>query len=600
MRSLRQHVAVVWGTLVLCLAHGSAWAGLLGLKLQERLQDMKPGDEVSIIVTLSDRLDMDRLARSLPKVADKGNHNYRATRAQRRSLLVEALKSKAEISQRPLRKFLSRKGVNRMVPLWIINGMEISVPAPLVQALANHPAVEKIELNQEVTLFQTTTGGTSVPEWNLEAIGAPDVWQMGYTGQGIVVANMDTGVDLDHPDLETRWRGGSNSWYNPYDPCWDPVNNCVPDSTPYDRAGPFSGHGTQTMGLMVGGDAGGTAIGVAPGARWIAVKINDDSGSSFVGEIHQGFQWLLSTGQPDVVNNSWGFDQDPNECILEFQDDIQALKAAGIFVMFAAGNSGIQGGEASSVSPGNNPAAFAAGSLDIFNEVPTDSARGPSACDETIFPGIAAPGVAVLTSDLFFDSSLPHYAIVSGTSSAAPHVSGVVALLLSAFPELGADELGIAALETLLENSAHDLGPLGPDNDSGYGLVDVMNAYAVHCAGGGSGPDTDSDGTVDGCDNCIFEPNGPLRPDHGGFSQRDTDGDGYGNVCDTDLDNSPVPPDGLSDFLDLGLFAAAFFNPGDPNFDHTDFNGDGLVDFLDLGIMSAYFFHPPGPSGQAP
>jgi subtilisin family serine protease len=108
-----------------------------------------------------------------------------------------------------------------------------------------------------------TTAGPAEP--NVALVNAPALWDLGYRGQGVVGANVDTGVDVTHPDLAGRWRGGSNSWYDP---------NGEHPTTPTD----VNGHGTWTMGAMVGGDAGGTAVGVAPDARWIAVKIFNDRG----------------------------------------------------------------------------------------------------------------------------------------------------------------------------------------------------------------------------------------------------------------------------------------------------------------------------------
>jgi subtilisin family serine protease len=113
-------------------------------------------------------------------------------------------------------------------------------------------------------LSTTTTGA---PEPNISVINAPALWSLGFRGQGVVVASMDSGVDATHPDLAARWRGGSNSWYDPYG-----QHPTVPTDV--------SGHGTWTMGVMVGRDAGGTSIGVAPDAQWIAVKIFNDSGAS--------------------------------------------------------------------------------------------------------------------------------------------------------------------------------------------------------------------------------------------------------------------------------------------------------------------------------
>ena len=166
---------------------------------------------------------------------------------------------------------------------------------------------------------------------------------------------MDSGVDPDHPDLKARYRGGSNSWYDPHGQ----------HSAPFDA----DGHGTQVMGVMVGGASGGSAIGVAPEARWIAVKIFDDSGKAPLSAIHQGFQWLLdpdgdpdTDDAPDVVNNSWGFVENLNECVEEFQSDVEALRAADIGVVFAAGNGGPL--PATSISPANLPGSFSVGFID--------------------------------------------------------------------------------------------------------------------------------------------------------------------------------------------------------------------------------------------
>jgi subtilisin family serine protease len=269
---------------------------------------------------------------------------------------------------------------------------------------------------------------------------------------------MDSGVDVSHPDLASRWRGGSNSWFDPYG---------QHPSTPTD----LSGHGTQTMGIMVGGDAGGTSIGVAPGAQWIAVKIFNDRNRSTSTAIHQGFQWLLdpdgnpnTADAPQVVNNSWTFAN--AGCYLDYELDLQSLRAAGILPVFAAGNGGPNSN--TSYSPSNNPSAFAVGATDNSDQIYTYSSRGPTACGGSTgpFPELVAPGVNVLSTGLF-----GAYDTVSGTSLAAPHVAGGLALLLSAYPDLAAPDQ-----ERALINSALDLGASGPDNVFGYGRLDLLAA----------------------------------------------------------------------------------------------------------------------------
>lgn len=196
--------------------------------------------------------------------------------------------------------------------------------------------------------------------------------------------------------------------------------------------------------------------------------------------VHSGFQWLLDPDDdpatddlPDVVNNSWGFDEaDVGKCEDDFRPAVQALRAAGVAVVFAAGNTGP--GPATSISPANYPESFAVGAVDSALTIADFSARGPSACDGGIFPDLAAPGVDVRTTDLIFGGTSPDaYATVSGTSFAAPLVAGGMALLLSAEPELTVDRL-----ERALIRSAVDLGSPGSDNVYGHGLVDLAAAHA--------------------------------------------------------------------------------------------------------------------------
>ena len=371
------------------------------------------------------------------------------------------------------------------MPLWIINGLAVTARPAVIRELASRPEVASVELDAAVPGPAPPSSATvaAVAEQNLDVVNAPDLWALGYAGSGVVVANMDTGVDGTHPDLASRWRGGTNSWYDPYG---------QHPTTPTDP----SGHGTMTMGIMVGGDAGGTAVGMAPDARWIAAKIFNDQGSATLSGIHLAFQWLVdpdgdpaTDDAPDVVNGSWTFSS-PG-CFLTFHPDVQALRAAGILPVFAAGNSGP--GAGTSHSPANYPESFAVGATDNGDLVAGDSSRGPDACGgaAVTFPDVAAPGVNVRSTDT---SGL--YAVGSGTSFSAPHAAGALALLLDAFPSLTPDEQDAA-----LRAGAVDLGTPGPDNTFGSGRLDVLAAYeSLNVAPTGSIGDTvfedpDSSGT---------------------------------------------------------------------------------------------------------
>jgi Subtilase family len=281
---------------------------------------------------------------------------------------------------------------------------------------------------------------------------------------GVLDQAVECGLDpltISHHDrrgrLAGRWRGGTSSWYDP---------NGEHPTTPTD----VSGHGTWTMGVMVGGDAGGSFVGIAPDATWIAVKIFNDHGMANSTGIHQGFQWLLdpdgnpaTADAPDVVNDSWTMSA--SGCLLDFQPDLASLRAAGILPVFAAGNYGPMSG--SSRSPANNPEAFAVGATDDGDVLYPYSSLGPSPCGQPVYPQLVAPGVGIHTTDLY-----GLYADPTGTSVAAPHAAGALALLLQAFPGMSADRQASA-----LANSAADLGAAGADNIYGFGRLDVLAAY---------------------------------------------------------------------------------------------------------------------------
>jgi subtilisin family serine protease len=401
---------------------------------------------VSVIVTLRDQ--------AAPRWAP--GH----TRPSRLSGLVRTLRTRAADAQRGvltrLRTMAADGSVAHFRSFWIFNGLQVTGSPAAVKELAARPDV--LSVHPDRTFTAPATVPAQAPEANLSLVQAPVLWERGYRGAGVVLASMDTGVDVGHPDLLGRWRGGSNSWFDPNG----------------EHASPFdpSGHGTWTTGVMVGGDAGGTAVGVAPDAAWIAVKIFDDRGIATEADIHSGFQWLLdpdgdpsTADAPNVVNASWTFAA-PG-CDLAFEPDLEALRAAGILAVFAAGNAGP--GAATSMSPANNPAALAVGATGNDDALMPVSSRGPSACADgrQVFPDLVAPGVDVRTADLFGG-----YRTVSGTSLAAPHVAGALALLLDAFPDLSPDEQ-VGALAAGL----HDLGAEGPDDDYGQGRLDILASY---------------------------------------------------------------------------------------------------------------------------
>jgi serine protease AprX len=446
----------------------TSFGQVISSRLQSRLQSAGDQERIPVIITLRDKVDSGLF--EAPEARNKSAH---------RRGFVRALKTKAEETQGPVRSLLRRRDAREIRQLWVVNSIAAKSTPAVIRELEMHPEIASIRLDGLVLAPVAAIGAAGVPEWNITAIHAPDLWSSGLKGRGVTVANMDTGVDFEHPDLNTKWRGGTNSWFDPHGE----------HPTPFD----MNGHGTRIMGIMVGGDAGGSAIGVAPEARWISVKMYNDAGAAPYSVIHQSFQWLLDPdGDPDtddapeVINISWGSDT-VDSCFAEFRPDIQALKTANIAVATAAGNYGPH--PWTSVSPANYPESFAVGALDESQTIAYFSSRGPSRCDEGVFPEVVAPGVNIKTSDLTYGGIFPDsYVYLSGTSLAAPHAAGAMALLLSRFPNLLVPEL-----ESALRQSAVDLGIAGADDEYGYGLVDVIEAYNTLLASDPSPPSAAGD-----------------------------------------------------------------------------------------------------------
>lgn len=432
------------------LQAGAAFAVPLPLELQQVADAAAEDAWIPVIAQFRADLNGSQLRRSM-------RANPHATR---RKEVVLQLMNQASEQGSGLVEMARQLGAREVRTLWVINSVAMQVQPAQLRQLAEHPDVVSVRLDG---LLQAPIAYPGLPlpaEWNLAMIDAPLVWARGIRGQDIVVANLDSGVDMRHPDLESGYRGGNNSWFDPHG------EHVTPADT--------NGHGTQVMGLMVGGDAGGTHVGIAPDARWIAAKIFDDAGETTESAIHRALQWVLdpdgnpaTDDAPDVVNNSWDISTE-DSCNTVFQADIDALRAADIAVVFSAGNYGPM--SSTSVSPANAGNVVSVGAVDDQQNVALFSSRGPSACDGSIFPQLVAPGEGVLTTDLSF-GGMPLYTLVAGTSFSSPHVAGAMALLRSAAPLVSVEQM-----EQALTSTARDLGAAGPDNDTGHGIISVLAA----------------------------------------------------------------------------------------------------------------------------
>ncbi|WP_050801695.1 S8 family peptidase [Ornithinibacillus scapharcae] len=482
-------------------------------KMGKDLQKQFEKDEkVTFLIKFKDKADPMKIAKdSIAKTQGASLSAFNKELVQR-SAIISELKATAIQSQQNVASFLeaeSAKGnASDIKEYFIVNGMAVTATKEVAEKIATFPEVEKILPNEKRQLFkgvavqESPKAGTQSIEWNVDRLNAPDVWGLGIDGSGVVVANIDTGVEWDHPALKEKYRGydaATGEVDHTYS-FFDPVNG---QTEPYDH----DGHGSHTMGTMVGGEPNGSnQIGIAPGAKWIAVQAFTADGA-YDSDLLEAAEWIMAPGgdaskAPDVVNNSWGGGSGIDEW---YRDVVIAWRAANIFPAFAAGNTTLfnPGGPGSVASPSNYPESFAVGATDSNDMVASFSLRGPSPYGE-IKPEVAAPGVSIR-------SSLPGggYGLASGTSMATPAVAGVIALLKSANSSLTVDEIEQLLMDTATPRTDSEY-PESPNNGYGHGLVDAFAAVSTIADGLGS-----IEGQVmkDGDDNeaPVVEHNGPSE-----------------------------------------------------------------------------------------
>lgn len=480
---VRQPLASIAWAFAMVLLPVCALAGTLAPGLSSHLDTIRRDEFASAIVHLQDQPDI--------RALDEALRARSAPMAERHRTVLASLKEAAARSQPALLGELdacvSRGTVRGFTPYWILNMVVVEATKAEILRLAQRDDVSLIEPNFRATLIEEAGGaytgspllGIGVTN-SLKAINAPRVWhELGITGAGTLVANLDTGVQGSHPALSARWRGNTH----PASECW---RDALGGGTQFPTDG--NGHGTHTMGTMCGANpATGDTVGVAFDALWIADNaINQGVGSAFDNDVLDAFQWFAdpdgnpntTDDVPDVVQNSWGIDArfggTYQDCDARWQQAIQNCEAAGVVVTFSSGNEGP--GAQTHRSPANictTPTTnFAVGAVDAESytfpfPIASFSSRGPSDCDGvTIKPEVSAPGVNVYST---YPTST--YARLSGTSMAGPHVAGVVALMRQANPD--AD---VQTIKTVLMTTARDEGTAGEDNNYGWGVIDAYEA----------------------------------------------------------------------------------------------------------------------------
>ena len=462
--------------------------------LKKEMGQRKNDEKIKVFVIMKQQYDREQLNRRA---------DYYTTRAERREFVVNELKQFAEASQYDIRKSLAEMEKNDMVTtpriLWMANALYFSATKQAIYDLAKRKDVEIIGFDEEKEiLFDEELRPASntrdiVP--NVTKVNADQVWDLGYTGQGIVVALIDTGVNYEHLDLKDHlWDGGLEFPHHG----WDIGSN---DNDPMDT----HGHGTHCAGTVCGdGGGGGRITGMAPDAVLMCVKVyEDNSGHTSPSVICNSFQWAVEHGA-DLISLSSGWANPSTADRVLFRNTCAAVLDAGVISSIAAGNKGatldrypipnnvcfpgacpppymdpIQ-----QANSGGLSCVVSVGAVDYNDVAAYFTSIGPSSWSNTSYgdypysagsstqfglirPDVCAPGLDVISTDY---SNISGYTVMDGTSVATPCVAGCMALMLSKNPELTPADVCRILEETAVSNEP------GKSNITGYGRVDVLAA----------------------------------------------------------------------------------------------------------------------------
>ncbi len=485
--------------------------------LKQEMRQRRDDEKIKVIVVMNQQYDRQQLNRRAA---------HYVTRADRREFVVNELKQFAEASQYDLRRTLDEMERNDMTTapkiIWMANAMYFSATKQAINDLAMRRDVGLIGLDEEkhVLFGEESTPASNTREItsNVTQVNADQVWDLGFTGQGVVVAVIDTGVNYNHLDLADHlWDGGDaypNHGYDFYNEDNDPMDD--------------NSHGTHCAGTVCGDGTAGSQTGMAPDATLMCVKVLSSGGGGSASTTCYAMQWAVEQGC-DLFSMSLGW---ANSTITErtlFRNTCAAILDAGVVGAIAAGNEGDELGSFpipdNVRAPGSCPPPYmdpiqannigglsctvCVGAVDVNDNAAYFTSNGPVTWTNTEFgdypytagsttdfglirPDVCAPGVSIKSA---YYGSNDGYTTMSGTSMATPCTAGCISLLLSKNINATPEEIC-----QVLEETAVPLAD-GKSNIYGYGRIDVLAAInAMH-----SGPLTldsytvnDSQGNNDG------------------------------------------------------------------------------------------------------
>lgn len=458
---MKKLLVLLLGVAVVSMVAGQSIAAEIEPALAEKLDTVYRTDEViKVVLIMKDKL---------PGL------NMRSPGS--RDTVIRYLQRQSESSQRNVLDFINistshrgEKSNVRVRSFWLANFVVVEGPLSLVRNLTANEDIEKIVLEKSFQVIEPVPSGKKSIElpYGHPLMGVDEVWkQFALDGTGVKVGIIDTGINMSLGYAQEHLvagKGFSNGQ----------MTNNFADG---------QGHGTHVAGTICGGLVDDTLyklmwgawpvvvgpwrgkIGVAPGIELYVGKVLGDNGSGTFEDIIAGIEWMIDPdGNPetddgvDIINASLG----ASESVPELREPLVNAQATGVFLCFAAGNSGQICG-----SPADFPEIFAIGAVDSADRKASFSSIGPVQFDgqEHIKPNVMAPGVEVIS---YYKDRLMG---LNGTSMACPNAVGVMSLLLQADPTMNVDEM-----KSLLVETAVDGGAAGPDNQYGYGRIDALAA----------------------------------------------------------------------------------------------------------------------------
>ena len=484
---MRKHLLLLL-SLIICHLGFAQNHNVIELELQEVL-NQKGNDMISVNIILKAEININNLRSNVKNIDD--------AKAYRQAIVGE-LKSFSEESQKDILSILkageASGDIKDIKTHWLSNMISCTASKDYIYLLSEHPDIKILGYNKTQFLLWDEKVKETEPlrgiAPHVKHVKADKAWDLGLTGEGVLVGVIDTGVNFHKDIANSLWDGGEeypNHGYNTFE-----NSHNVTDG--------FN-HGTHCAGIICGDGTSGTQIGVAPDATIMCVKVMDDAGSGNANSVCSGIEFAIEHGA-DVLNMSLGFPNASNSTREALRQTYENALEANVAIVTAVGNDGmlnltfpvpnsvrVPGGcpppwlhPDQQANPGGLSACIAVGAVNSSNKVADFSSKGPFTWQTTSYedypylpgreiglirPDVCAPGVNIVSCS---NTNSGGYASMDGTSQATPCVTGVICLMLQK-----KSHLTPAQICEVLETTATKLSET-KSNETGSGCVNALLA----------------------------------------------------------------------------------------------------------------------------